>query len=75
MVHAAMADGERRERIYELAWAAYADPEPAMKAASEVRDRAFGPRVTYSRKVFIPLTKLCRDNCGYCTFAHGPRPC
>ncbi len=73
-MHAALADGERRERIYELAWAAYADPEPAMKAASEVRDRAFGPRVTYSRKVFIPLTKLCRDNCGYCTFAHGPRP-
>ena len=73
-MHAAMADGERRERIYELAWAAYADPEPAMKAAREVRDRAFGPRVTYSRKVFIPLTKLCRDNCGYCTFAHGPRP-
>ncbi len=69
-----MADGERRERIYELAWAAYADPEPAMRAASEVRDRHFGPRVTYSRKVFVPLTKLCRDNCGYCTFAHGPRP-
>ena len=45
-----------------------------MKAAAEVRDRHFGPRVTYSRKVFIPLTKLCRDNCGYCTFAHGPRP-
>jgi FO synthase len=74
LVHAALADEERRERIYELAWAAYADPEPAMKAASEVRDRAFGPRVTYSRKVFVPLTKLCRDNCGYCTFAHGPRP-
>ena len=74
MVHAATADGERREGIYELAWAAYADPEPAMKAASEIRDRHFGPRVTYSRKVFIPLTKLCRDNCGYCTFAHGPRP-
>ena len=73
-MHAALADGERRERIYELAWAAYADPEPAMRAASEVRDRHFGPRVTYSRKVFIPLTKLCRDNCGYCTFAHGPRP-
>ncbi len=45
-----------------------------MRAAAEVRDRAFGPRITYSRKVFIPLTKLCRDNCGYCTFAHGPRP-
>jgi FO synthase len=74
LVHAVLADEERLERIYELAWAAYADPEPAMKAASEVRDRAFGPRVTYSRKVFVPLTKLCRDNCGYCTFAHGPRP-
>jgi FO synthase len=29
--------------------------------------------VTYSRKVFIPLTHLCRDACGYCTFAHPPR--
>jgi FO synthase len=28
--------------------------------------------VTYSKKVFIPLTKLCRDNCGYCTFVHPP---
>ena len=45
-----------------------------MRAAAEVRDRAFGPRVSYSRKVFIPLTKLCRDNCGYCTFAHPPHP-
>ena len=26
--------------------------------------------ITYSRKVFIPLTRLCRDSCGYCTFAH-----
>jgi FO synthase len=34
---------------------------------------AHGPRVTYSRKVFIPLTKLCRDVCHYCTFAHAPR--
>jgi FO synthase len=33
----------------------------------------FGPRVTYSRKVFIPLTKLCRDVCHYCTFAETPR--
>ncbi|HEX2740745.1 MAG TPA: 7,8-didemethyl-8-hydroxy-5-deazariboflavin synthase CofG, partial [Rubrobacter sp.] len=45
-----------------------------MEEAAEVRDRAFGPRISYSRKVFIPLTKLCRDNCGYCTFAHPPRP-
>src|ERR1700746_3827225 len=28
--------------------------------------------ITYSRKVFIPLTRLCRDRCGYCTFGTGP---
>ena len=33
----------------------------------------FGPRVTYSRKVFIPLTRLCRDVCHYCTFATTPK--
>ena len=33
---------------------------------------AHGTVVTYSRKVFIPLTKLCRDVCHYCTFAHRP---
>jgi FO synthase len=33
----------------------------------------FGRTVTYSRKVFIPLTQLCRDVCHYCTFAHTPR--
>lgn len=37
-----------------------------------VRDRAHGTRVTYSPKVFIPLTALCRDRCGYCTFAQPP---
>src|SRR5437762_14364080 len=31
-----------------------------------------GPRITYSPKVFIPLTMLCRDSCGYCTFAQPP---
>ena len=34
---------------------------------------AFGPLVTYSKKVFIPLTKLCRDVCHYCTFAESPK--
>jgi FO synthase len=43
-------------------------------AAGRKRDDATGPRVTYSKKVFIPLTKLCRDLCGYCTFARPPRP-
>lgn len=41
--------------------------------ASARRDALFGTRVTYSPKVFIPLTKLCRDRCGYCTFAESPR--
>ena len=41
-------------------------------AARKVRDRAHGTRVTYSPKVFIPLTMLCRDRCGYCTFAKAP---
>ncbi|MGI8810134.1 MAG: 7,8-didemethyl-8-hydroxy-5-deazariboflavin synthase CofG, partial [Acidimicrobiales bacterium] len=40
--------------------------------AAAVRDRAHGRRVTYSPKVFIPLTRLCRDRCGYCTFATAP---
>ena len=62
------------DETYELARYAIADPVPAMRVAAGVRDHFFGPRVSYSRKVFIPLTKLCRDNCGYCTFAHPPRP-
>ena len=40
--------------------------------AVRVRDRAHGTRVTFSPKVFIPLTHLCRDRCGYCTFAQPP---
>ena len=40
--------------------------------ARGIRDEAHGTRVTYSPKVFIPLTMLCRDKCGYCTFATTP---
>lgn len=43
-----------------------------MEAAREIRDRHHGTRVTYSPKVFIPLTMLCQDKCGYCTFAQPP---
>ncbi len=43
-----------------------------MAAAAHVRDERHGPRVTYSPKVFIPLTMLCRDRCAYCTFAKPP---
>ena len=40
--------------------------------ARHIRDAVTGTRVTYSPKVFIPLTMLCRDRCGYCTFARPP---
>jgi len=40
--------------------------------ASEIRDYGKGNRITFSPKVFIPLTRLCRDFCGYCTFRQDP---
>src|SRR6266702_696078 len=43
-----------------------------LEAAAELRDAAKGRTVTYSRKVFLPLTNLCRDVCGYCTFRKDP---
>ena len=46
--------------------------EDLLAAAREVRDLHHGTRITYSPKVFIPLTMLCRDRCGYCTFAQPP---
>jgi FO synthase len=49
-----------------------ADLEELTAAARVRRDARFGNRVTYSPKVFIPLTMLCRDRCGYCTFAKPP---
>jgi FO synthase len=44
-----------------------------MAEAAALRDAGHGRLVSYSRKVFIPLTKLCRDVCHYCTFAERPR--
>ncbi|HUI16734.1 MAG TPA: 7,8-didemethyl-8-hydroxy-5-deazariboflavin synthase CofG, partial [Alphaproteobacteria bacterium] len=44
-----------------------------MAAAAALRDRGHGRIVSYSRKVFIPLTRLCRDVCHYCTFAQAPQ--
>jgi FO synthase len=43
-----------------------------MARAAAIRDAQFGRRVTFSPKVFVPLTMLCRDRCGYCTFAKPP---
>ena len=43
-----------------------------LRAAAELRDRGKGHEVTYSRKVFLPVTNLCRDRCTYCTFRKDP---
>jgi FO synthase len=54
-------------------WILAAPRGDLMQAAAEKRDAAHGRLVSYSRKVFIPLTRLCRDVCHYCTFAQRPR--
>ena len=49
------------------------DTEALMNVAARIRDHGHQNVVSYSRKVFIPLTHLCRDVCHYCTFAQVPR--
>jgi 7,8-didemethyl-8-hydroxy-5-deazariboflavin synthase CofG subunit len=48
------------------------DLDMVLNAAAGMRDRAKGRDVTYSRKVFLPVTNLCRDRCTYCTFRKDP---
>lgn len=60
-----------REEAYELIHRG--DLDQLLAAAAARRDAVHGQQVSYSRKVFIPLTQLCRDVCHYCTFAHAPR--
>ena len=55
-----------------LSWSA-CDVHELMGRAAELRDQGHGRIISYSPKVFIPLTKLCRDVCHYCTFAQPPR--
>ncbi len=65
----------RRERLDEqeaLELAGHDDLRALMAAARHLRDSAHASIVSYSPKVFIPLTKLCRDVCHYCTFAGAP---
>src|SRR5213082_3852168 len=63
-------------RAAALAWAERFAEDPLdgelLAAAAAARDAGWGNLVTYSPKVFIPLTKLCRDVCHYCTFARPP---
>jgi len=49
-----------------------AELEQLFAQATAKRDAFWGPVATYSRKVFIPLTNMCRDSCGYCTFVKQP---
>lgn len=49
------------------------DMNKLMADAAALTQQGFGSVITYSRKVFIPLTRLCRDVCHYCTFATVPR--
>lgn len=56
-----------------LALASKTDTAILAAQAKELCDNAHGNVITYSRKVFVPLTHLCRDVCHYCTFARTPR--
>ena len=63
----------RKSVLTESAWVdAQTELAAIVGEARERRDRGFGRVVTYSPKVFIPLTQLCRDVCHYCTFAKPP---
>ena len=56
-----------------LAIGTHASLDTLVKIAGQLRDQGHGDLITYSPKVFIPLTMLCRDVCHYCTFARPPR--
>ncbi|WP_207229398.1 5-amino-6-(D-ribitylamino)uracil--L-tyrosine 4-hydroxyphenyl transferase CofH [Ktedonosporobacter rubrisoli] len=56
-----------------LSLAAFSDLAPLLATAAQLRDQAHQQRISYSRKVFIPLTQLCRDVCHYCTFTQPPK--
>ena len=49
-----------------------ADLSAMIEVAATLRDRGHASIVSFSKKVFVPLTQLCRDSCHYCTFAHPP---
>jgi FO synthase len=62
-----------REAAYDWIHASDEKLPHLLAAARRARDRFKPGVITYSRKVFIPLTNLCRDYCGYCTFRRDPR--
>jgi len=68
-----IAAGHRPAAEEAHAWLIPAQAGQLMPSAESLTLDGFGETVTYSRKVFIPLTQLCRDVCHYCTFAKAPR--
>jgi len=64
--------GERIAREDALLLMDCAETGALLEAASSLRNRVKGRTISYSRKVFIPLTTFCRDRCGYCTFRRDP---
>ncbi len=72
-IRSAVRDGAALAPAQALALADCPDTSALAALAGELRDRGHGSVVTYSRKVFIPLTQLCRDVCHYCTFARTPK--
>jgi FO synthase len=61
-----------RESAYRWIRATDRELPELLSAARQARDRFTPGVITYSRKVFLPLTNLCRDYCGYCTFRRDP---
>ncbi len=70
---ARLLEGELPSDDEALQFAEFDNTPALMDLAAQLRDRGFRNVVTYSRKVFLPLTQLCRDVCHYCTFAQTPR--
>ena len=65
-----MASGDSARILASLEASSLSD---LLQQAAAIRQAGRGNVISYSRKVFIPLTQLCRDVCGYCTFAKAPR--
>lgn len=64
--------GQGVSREEALGFAETASLNELLEAAGEVREQGKGKTVSFSKKVFIPLTTLCRDYCSYCTFRKDP---
>jgi FO synthase len=67
-----VGSGRRLECSEALALAACDDLSGLTQAAAALRDAGHETSISFSRKVFVPLTQLCRDVCHYCAFAHQP---